>query len=374
MSWFKRDKTVIPPVTDNSHDYNSRFDRNTGGTQPAPNQSDPRQNYYRPSNATYNASRDRDLYSTPAAPPPSNDPYARRQIGLDPYKLKGRHPGGVDQDRAELFDGYDPKAQAARERNRFRDITSGDDDITAGDEQTQTQMDSEEEVEAIKKDIRWTKQETVGSSRNALRLAREAEETARNTLLKLGDQSGMWPWSKLADTERHLDIAKAHTNRAEDATNELKQLNRSIFRPVITWDKKGKRAAEQARMEARHDDERSEREKAMADVRETQNRIGKASTYGMSTEDEIQRKANRIRGEGRKRYQFEATESDDELEDELDDNLGEIGEVAKRLKAIAMAQGEEIDDQIIRVKNLEDKTGSLTGKIDRGTDRLKRIK
>lgn len=30
----------------------------------------------------------------------------------------------------------------------------------------------------------------------------------------------------------------------------------------------------------------------------------------------------RVKGEERKRYQFEATESDDEVEDEIDDNLG----------------------------------------------------
>ena len=50
--------------------------------------------------------------------------------------------------------------------------------------------ENEEDVEGIKQQIRATKQESVNSTRNALRLAREAEETARGTLLKLGDQSG----------------------------------------------------------------------------------------------------------------------------------------------------------------------------------------
>jgi hypothetical protein len=44
--------------------------------------------------------------------------------------------------------------------------------------------------EAIKQQIRFTKQESLASTRNALRTAREAEETARNTLTRLGDQSG----------------------------------------------------------------------------------------------------------------------------------------------------------------------------------------
>jgi len=50
--------------------------------------------------------------------------------------------------------------------------------------------EGEEDVEGIKQQIRATKQESVNSTRNALRLAREAEETARGTLLRLGDQSG----------------------------------------------------------------------------------------------------------------------------------------------------------------------------------------
>ena len=51
----------------------------------------------------------------------------------------------------------------------------------------------DEEVEGIKQQTRFIKQESVNSTRNALRVAREAEETARATLSKLGDQSGMFP-------------------------------------------------------------------------------------------------------------------------------------------------------------------------------------
>ena len=52
--------------------------------------------------------------------------------------------------------------------------------------------ENDEDVEGIKKQTRWVKQESVNSTRNALRMAREAEETARGTLGRLGDQSGMF--------------------------------------------------------------------------------------------------------------------------------------------------------------------------------------
>lgn len=50
----------------------------------------------------------------------------------------------------------------------------------------------EEEIQAIKFQIRNTKQESLSSTRNALRLARETEETATNTMMKLGEQSGTY--------------------------------------------------------------------------------------------------------------------------------------------------------------------------------------
>ena len=37
---------------------------------------------------------------------------------------------------------------------------------------------------------------------------------------------------RIANTERHLDLAKAHNDRAVDETKELEALNRSIFRPT----------------------------------------------------------------------------------------------------------------------------------------------
>ena len=85
---------------------------------------------------------------------------------------------------------------------------------------------------------------------------------------------------KLASTERHLDVAKGHSQRADDKTDELKQLNRSIFRPVITFNKDAKRAAQEAKVQQRYDEDREEREKAMMDIRHTQDRLGRAQTYG----------------------------------------------------------------------------------------------
>lgn len=184
---------------------------------------------------------------------------------------------------------------------------------------------------------------------------------------------------KLASTERHLDVSKGHSVRADDKTDELKKLNRSIFRPAITFNKDSKRAAQEAKLQERYDTEREEREKAMLDIRETQNRLGRATTYGRSGDgDEEGIGGGRYKTEQqlaerkdqRKRYQFEATASDDEMEDELDDNLDEIGQATKTLKALSMAMGQELGEQNNRIGRIEEKTVNLDNRVFRNTERV----
>lgn len=180
-------------------------------------------------------------------------------------------------------------------------------------------------------------------------------------------------------------MSKTHTLRAEDQIDELKKLNRSIFRPAITFNKDAKRAAQEAKIQQRYEDERREREKAMMDIRDTQNRLGQAVTYGQQDGDEgIQtstggfgnsrfRTAEQLgaRKEQRKRYQFEAGASDDEVEDELDDNLDEISKVTKSLKALGTTMGQELDIQNKRLDVIADKATSLDNGVFRQTERVR---
>lgn len=408
MSFFRKKSGLeIPPVAgDGSNDAarNELFGARGGGRSVSP-QPPP----YRPptGSSVYNASRDGDLSQAPpdrynnnngyrdekrqdsggpsgrSGPGPVPERYGNRSAIGDPY-ARG---GNADADRAALFSGFDPSKRPAGGAggNRFADgpagRAGGNDD---GPREFQTQEDEDEEVEGIKQQTRWVKQESVQSTRNALRIAREAEETGRNTLLRLGDQS-----EKLANTERYVDQGKLHAARAEDKTDELKKLNRSIFRPAITFNKDAKRAAQEAKVAARYDEERMNRERAMGDVRDSQNRLGRAAGYqGQTASNDYEDDGERIGGsrgggrsagsqrqrqDARKRYQFEATASDDELEDELDDNLDEISRATKGLKAIALAAGEELDRQNERIDNISNKTSKLNMRVDVTTNRLKRI-
>jgi protein transport protein SEC9 len=64
----------------------------------------------------------------------------------------------------------------------------------------------------------------VSSTRNALRLAQQAEETGRDTLARLGAQG-----ERIHNTERNLDLASSQNRIAEEKARELKTLNKSMF-------------------------------------------------------------------------------------------------------------------------------------------------
>jgi hypothetical protein len=127
-------------------------------------------------------------------------------------------------------------------------------------------------------------------------------------------------------------------------------------------------------MLARYDEEREEREKAILDVRESQNRLGRAATYRDEEDEEgigggRFKSADQLaaRKEGRKRYQFEATASDDELEDELDDNLDEISRATKSLNILGKAMGQELDKQNTRIGRIDDKSVTLGNRVESNT-------
>ncbi|OCF37633.1 synaptosomal-associated protein, 23kDa [Kwoniella heveanensis CBS 569] len=302
------------------------------------------------------------------------DPYTRSKpaAGGDPYASAAGGGGGGgnpyakrqdpnDAARNELFSGYNAPEKPQAERKYGYEGREMEEDF-----------DEDEEVEGIKQEMRGIKQESLASTRNALRLAREAEDSARGTIAKLADQS-----ERIANSERYLDMAKANNQRAEDKADELKKLNRSIFRPAVTWNKDAKRQAEENKINERHAMERVDRAKALNDISDTRKRLGNAanpSPYGAGYERQPLPGEQKAKKDARSRYQFDATASDDELEDELDENLDETYEVTKRLKNLATAMGDEVAGQNQRLTRVTDKTDNLEFAVMKNTERLKRIR
>ena len=193
----------------------------------------------------------------------------------------------------------------------------------------------------------------------------------------------------LLNTERNLDLAKGHVNRADDNTTDIKALNRSIFIPAITLNKTKKRLEQEAKLTSRYESERAENERMQAERREVHQRIGNATASGLRSsnrdgppgdDDEgiggrpgagrygSQQQVERKKQWGR--YQFEATASDDEVEDEIDNNLDELGDAVGRLKALAIASGQEVERQNKVLERLDSKTDNVQRKLHSTTDRV----
>lgn len=176
MNLFKKkNANLIPPVSE---------PKPTQSSSPSINHS---VSSYRSSSSTYVASRDGDPYATPSRQPSYGNPQSNSASYVDQYSrnrgigdVYSRGGSELDKDRNELFSGYNPSKGGS---GRFFDGPDRGRTPPPGEE-------NEEDLEGIKQQTRFVKQESVNSTRNALRLAREAEETARNTLTRLGDQSG----------------------------------------------------------------------------------------------------------------------------------------------------------------------------------------
>ena len=178
--WKSKDKPLIPPVAEPPvADYRgNNYAAGGGSSSSSPHPS------VRTNSSTYVANNFNRSNSTGQSngghSAPDRDRYNRNNPVGDKYS---RGQGEVEQDRNELFSGY--SAEKAGARSRFFDGPAPRKEPVPGEE-------DDEDVEGIKQQTKYIKQESVNSTRNALRLAREAEETARNTLGRLGDQSGMY--------------------------------------------------------------------------------------------------------------------------------------------------------------------------------------
>ncbi|GAA5888884.1 hypothetical protein JCM6882_002889 [Rhodosporidiobolus microsporus] len=316
------------------------------------------------------------------APPPQQQDGQPQRPPVEPAggKAKGSWFGkrgqADDQQRNELLAGAPPPGQYHGGQHggqggyqpHMQDQQGGG---YGGQQEQKFENEEDEEVEGIKQQMRFVKQESLASTRNAVRIAREAEETARATLDKLGEQS-----DRIANTERHLDLAKAHNDRAVDETKELEALNRSIFRPTFTFNKQAKRDREERRLLDRHNAEKAEREETRREQYESRQRIDQ--TYhrmDRDAENAAGAKARaRARGAERGRYQFEATASDDEVEDEIDGNLDELSGLAGRLKMLGTTMGQEVDSQNQKLGKIGNKVDTLDNKVIQSTQRLNRVK
>ncbi|KAM5443672.1 Protein transport protein S9 plasma membrane t-SNARE [Microsporum ferrugineum] len=236
------------------------------------------------------------------------------------------------------------------------------------DRQLTAEEEEEEDIQAMKQDIRFMKQQDVSSTRNALRLAAEAEESGRATLARLGAQG-----ERIHNTEKNLDLAANQNRIAEEKARELKKVNGSMFAMHISnpfTSEQRRRARDQAIID-RHQEERLQREETRLAAFRTEQRMDQ-------TFKEISKKGEtgpkRTNLAERSKYQFEQDSEDDEMENEIESNLDALHGAATRLNALAKATGREIDEQDPHIKRIIGKSDFVDDQIHMNRSRLDRIR
>lgn len=268
------------------------------------------------------------------------DPYAVLQDADNSYSNTGGH------DSVGMPGGYG--AGPARE-------------LTAEEQE-------EEDVQAAKQEIRFIKQQDISSTRNARRIAEQAEATGRETLARLGAQG-----ERIHNTERNLDMASNQNRLAEEKARELKTLNRSMFAVHVANPFTAKKREEAANAIAL---EKHQAERRQADAT-------RAEAYSSTSRQQQQQRdlnGNVVRANAnrnladRAKYQFEADSEDDEMENEIEDNLDAIHRGARTLNQLGKAMGNEIDSQNKHIDRIINKTDKVDDQIAVNRARLDRIR
>lgn len=336
--------------------------------------------------------------SPPAArPPPSqNNPYASAQQSYQtrfgsqqPSLQRTETSDTYDRNRNALFKGareednkggLPGRSGMASINNKYNSNNEDEDELNQmpseidrngggyAEEEKEEAMDSEDEdAEAIKGQIRFTKQQSVNSSRNALRIAAEAEESGRNALGMLGSQG-----ERLANTEHNLSLAETQNKIAEEKAKELKQANRSMFAVHVSnpFGAKRRLQEKEERMKADKRMEQANREGRRQTAYDSQQRV----QSGLTQKSELAQKYKPRNMTERSKYQFEADSEDEAMEDEIDNNLNGISQATGRLKKLAMSTNEEVTRQNQRLDNIAESTDTLDVNVHLNTSRLANIK
>lgn len=255
----------------------------------------------------------------------------------------------AEEDRNALFGGAQDRIQQKQQQNGLPDYHYGGGEDPSetksygayGDRQLTAEEEEEEDVSALKSEIKFMKQQDVSSTRNALQAAAMAEDIGRNTLARLGAQG-----ERIHNTNRNLDIGHNAINIAEDKAKEIKTLNRSMFAVHVNnpFTAKERRIRDEEKIMERHHLEREQREA----TREAAFRSTQRMNQNFKGLDDSARTGSGIPKATlaeRAKYQFEADSDDDRMEDEIERNIDELGGAAKRLNILARAMGDEADAQ-----------------------------
>ncbi|KAL4784420.1 hypothetical protein BJX76DRAFT_327331 [Aspergillus varians] len=277
----------------------------------------------------------------PANAPP---PYSEQQAG------QPGQPGGYG-------------AGAGAGGNSYSAATYQERHLTAEEEE-------EQEIQSVKQDIRFIKQGDVSATRNALRIAAQAEETSRETLARLGAQG-----ETIHNTEKNLDVASVEGRIADEKAKELKTLNKSMFAVHVSnpFTSASRRRERDERVMGNHRQIRDAQSGTRNEAYLTNQRMERTFRE-IEREDKKTPKPKKASVTERAKYQFEADSEDEAMEDEIEQNLNLISGAAGRLNLLAKATGRELDEQNRHLQRITGKSENVDDQLAMNRARLDRIR
>ncbi|KAF0505192.1 t-SNARE component Sec9 [Gigaspora margarita] len=231
------------------------------------------------------------------------------------------------------------------------------------------QQQETEDIEKTKSQIRATKLDSLGSTQRSLQMINDAESTAQSTLNKLGEQT-----QRINYADRQTDLAEAHADRAAEQASKLKKINGSTigFDVSNPFTKKKRKAAELARAQAIHEQERDSRMHMRSGNYESQKRINEPLKQS-DKHSHGSPKPPSSNSSSRNKFQFEADDDDNQIEDQLDKNVDMLSNGLTQLNHMANAAGEEVRRQNDTLDSLNDKTVGLDNRTFGTTHALKKV-
>ncbi|KAJ1954103.1 Protein transport protein S9 plasma membrane t-SNARE, partial [Linderina pennispora] len=156
--------------------------------------------------------------------------------------------------------------------SRYNASGGGSNDSYGDSSQQRQYDDSDEEVDFIKTKITKAKQDTLDSTRNALRTLQQTEDVGVKTLTKLGEQT-----EQLNRIDRTMEMTSLQAENSVEQTGKLRTLNKSIFHVHVKnpFSGKKRREAEMAKLEAEQERVRLAEERKLQNDHESRNRIGR---------------------------------------------------------------------------------------------------
>ncbi|CAH0026403.1 unnamed protein product [Clonostachys rhizophaga] len=336
----------------------ARAGLNNPGGAPGPNGGGYGNNQYG-SGGGYGSNR----YESPAA----QNPYSAGSRVSGYGGLGGNEP---DSNRDALFAGAQERYEQKQQRPppAYPDAggsAAGGDYGGYGEQRELTAEEQEEqEVQAILAEKRAVQQESANSVNRSVLMARQANEVGRATLARLGAQG-----ERLHNTEKNLDLAANQNKIAQDKAAELKTLNRSMFAVHVgnPFTSKERQARADEAVMKRHHDEREARENTRREGFAANQRM-EDSFRAFNTAGARQKQTTK-KGYGK----YNLDDEDDDLEDQIDDGLGELESQVKMMNMVGKAIGKEVDAQNKMIDRITQKSDAVDDATRMNRERLARI-